>query len=130
MFRPVELSEACVEKVVGADELKSDEETVYNAMLRWAGRKCEQKGIDSSDENIRNVLGNLLRLIRFPLMAETFFTTVVSFRQILSKNEMLSIFRSKCLPADSTEHIFPNNNRKTPHKPHIVTCKRFKSRLN
>jgi hypothetical protein len=53
-----------------------------------------KKDLEASDHDIRDMLGSLLYLIRFPSMDQDFFTTEVSTREILNKDEMLSVYRS------------------------------------
>jgi BTB/POZ domain-containing protein 1/2 len=76
---------------------------------RWAQEKCRQRNLPSTAEHQRNVLGNALYLIRFPLINPTDFAKHVgqfgcllpdSFKdtvflaptKLLSDAEMVSVF--------------------------------------
>lgn len=72
--------------------LRMKELTLFNAVKRWAQEKCRQRSLPSTAENQRNVLGNALYLIRFPLINPTDFAKHVAPTKLLSDAEMVSVF--------------------------------------
>ena len=51
----------------------------FQSVIRWAKEECLRKELDDSTESQRQVLGNALQLIRFPLM------TIEEFAQTAGK---------------------------------------------
>ena len=88
-----ELCMDCLGRIVKSDDLKSSEEDVYEAVIGWSTNECRRQKYQPTDENRRQILGPLLYLIRFPVMDVTYFTQKVSFREILSNDEAVSIFQ-------------------------------------
>ncbi|XP_045199005.1 BTB/POZ domain-containing protein 6-like [Mercenaria mercenaria] len=88
-----ELCEECAGAIIRSDELKADEELIFEAMVLWATNECRRKKKPSTDIDRRYVMGPLLYLIRFPTMDVSYFTQKVSFRDILSHDEAVSIFQ-------------------------------------
>lgn len=83
----------CLKKIISSNDLKADEEVIFEATMEWATNECRRKRMTATDENRRQVLGNLLYLIRFPTMDVTYFTHRVSMRDILSDDEAVSVFQ-------------------------------------
>lgn len=106
----LELSQECMEMILKSDELMLSEADIFTFVLQWATFRC-MNNEEISDQDIRNVLGSLLYYIRFPSMDQDFFTTVVSTRDILTKDEMLSVFRSF---NGIESEIFSEEKRKDP----------------
>lgn len=88
-----ELCPDCVERIIKSDELRANEEAVFEGCIIWANAECRRQKKQPTDENRRAVLGKLLYLIRFPIMDVTYFTQKVSLGNILSHDETLSIFQ-------------------------------------
>lgn len=66
-------------------------------MSSWAEFQCENAVMELNGENIRNALGEILFLIRFPVMRlESFFETVHP-KGILTPEEVAGISRSIAL---------------------------------
>ena len=63
------------------------EVTVFEACMKWAKNQCQLLNISPSGENIREVLGNNLYLIRFPIMTGLEFTDVVASQNVLTDRE-------------------------------------------
>ena len=57
-------------------------------------RKTFEKHLSITDKNIRQELGNLIHLIRFPLIKPEYFTDNLSYSTILTSDEKLNIYRS------------------------------------
>lgn len=88
-----ELCPDCLALVIKSDDLKSSEEDVFEAVVSWATNECRHQKLQPTDETRRQVLGPLLYLIRFPVMDVVYFTQKVSFRELLSNDEAVSIFQ-------------------------------------
>ena len=89
----LELSSKCIEIILSCDELQIDEKTVLNCLLKWANKQCERKDLETSAENQRQTLGDLLFLIRFPLLGDQYFTEVVADMNILNDSEKVELFK-------------------------------------
>ncbi|KAL3091805.1 hypothetical protein niasHS_004521 [Heterodera schachtii] len=79
-------------------ELRSNEIEIWKAALRWADEKCGQKGIECSAENRREMLGQALFNIRFPLMSAKDFTKSVVSTGVLTTEEMFGVYQYYCHP--------------------------------
>lgn len=88
----LQLSAECLKLIVESNNLNCDEGIIYQRMVRWAKQRCGEKKIPTTDESIRNSLGNLLHLIRFPCMEPKFFTEEVSSTNILTFKERVSVY--------------------------------------
>ncbi|XP_052222860.1 BTB/POZ domain-containing protein 6-B-like isoform X2 [Dreissena polymorpha] len=90
-----QISKAGLEELLKCDKLSACEPDLYIACKKWATLKCQDAGIEETDEAIRNELGEeLIRLIRFPSMTPEQFTDIVATSTVLSKDEMLMVYRS------------------------------------
>lgn len=54
--------------VLRRDTLRVNELPLFNAALRWSSEECARKGLPLGPQSQREVLGEALRLIRFPQM--------------------------------------------------------------
>lgn len=89
----LELSPHCLELILQDDLLRVDEQTILNSVLKWASSKCQKKGKEDNGQNQRAELGDLLFLVRFPLMGKDYFTDVVSEMDILTDSEKVDLFK-------------------------------------
>lgn len=113
----LELSADCMEMILQSDELVLSEAEMFKFVLQWATYQCMKKDLEASDHDIRDMLGSLLYLIRFPSMDQDFFTTEVSTREILNKDEMLSVYRSF---NGIKNAIFSEEKRKIPEANRVI----------
>ncbi|KAL3078024.1 hypothetical protein niasHT_036907 [Heterodera trifolii] len=67
---------------------------VLYAALRWADEQCAKNGKECTGENRREMLGPALRKIHFSLIAQNDFSNIIVPSDVLSKDEMLSVFMS------------------------------------
>jgi len=71
----------------------NDEEHVTgNDEQRVNGNK--EQHVTSNDEQLRKVLGDLIYLIRFPIMKRKYFSNEVSRKNVLTLEEKVEIFQS------------------------------------
>ena len=79
----VERSSACIQ-----------ETTLFQALDRWAAKRCEEASISVNGENKRNFMGeDLLKQFRFSLMSPSEFSDVVMPTDILFLTEVVDVFK-------------------------------------
>ena len=96
----------CLKKLIKSDKLLVQEEVLFSLCLKWSAEQCRKRNISVTDENQREVLGDILFYIRFPNMDPRYFTENVSNRNILTAEEKILIFqyfnRSKYFEQEGT----------------------------
>lgn len=137
-----ELCSDCVARIIKSDDLRADEEAVFEGCIAWANAECRRRKKQPTDANKRSALGNLLYLIRFPVMDVTYFTQKVSLGSILTHDETLSIFQyfhgeeqqlpnrfsrneRNRIPRNVTENVEPVMLSNTPRSPNMSRVHRF-----
>ena len=60
------ISNEALEKLLSTDSISCSELDMFKACIAWAKKECERKDFEETPENLRQVLGNVLRIIRFP----------------------------------------------------------------
>lgn len=88
-----ELCDDCVKLVVCSDRLMCEEDRVLDAVTRWAEYKCQKSGKEGRPEMLRGTLGDILYLVRFPLLDKEYFTNVVSDSALLNDAEKVQLFK-------------------------------------
>ena len=99
----VTIERSVLEEMVEKDSLNINEVELFKAVDRWAGKECEKQGLVAEGSVKRRILGErIVKGIRFPLMEEKEFASVVLKCDILTKNEcfdMMKYFNSlKTIP--------------------------------
>ncbi|KAL3102693.1 hypothetical protein niasHT_027781 [Heterodera trifolii] len=89
---------------------------IWNSALRWADEQCRQNDIECSAVNRRKMLGPALFNIRFPLIPKEYFTKGVVSTDVLTTEEVDSIYQHYSQPnlSDDPETIklkFPTQQR-------------------
>ena len=77
--------------VLERDTLRANEVDVFGAADRWAAYNCKKQRQEATGENKRKILGDAIYLIRFPLMKEKQFASLVPKTNILSKEDSLEV---------------------------------------
>lgn len=91
------------------------EEQIYQALKTWAATSCKKKGLDdTSEENLRSELVDVLPLIRFPTMSIEVFTDVVINDNILKDAEKLKVVKD--IVGQTSTSIYSNVKRSQPYK--------------
>ena len=116
-----ELCAICVGQILEANELFVDESDVYKALMTWAEKECFRKNLELDGANKRQVLGNLVYHIRFPVMDKSFFTDVVSTETVLSETEKVALFQNLFGSSPKKSLPFPESKREAP----MLKCFRF-----
>lgn len=104
------------------DTLKVGEFDLFEAVLKWARRRCRKEELDISGANIRKLLGTALNLIRFPIMAQTQFAEHVVPQDILTDKEALNVFLHFSATAHKPHVPFPSSPREG--RP-LLRCSRY-----
>ncbi|KAH7693688.1 BTB/POZ domain-containing protein 2-like protein, partial [Aphelenchoides avenae] len=86
----LDLSHAALCDIVRRD-FNIDELTVYNSAVAWVKAECARKQL-SFETHAREVLGNALKLIRFPLMSIEEFARGPARSSLLSDEEKLEVY--------------------------------------
>lgn len=113
------LSAECLKLIVESDNLNCDEGIIFQRMVQWAKLRCGEQNKPTTDESVRNSLGDLLHLIRFPCMEPRFFTEEVSSTNILTFEEKVKIYEHFNLKWND---IFISK-RRLGEIIHVVRCK-------
>ena len=89
----VSVERSVVESVVKREALNVTE-VLFKAVDRWATRECERQGITFDGETKRRVLGeDIVNGIRFPLMEEKDFASVVLDSHLLNHEELCNMIK-------------------------------------
>ena len=90
----VSVERSVVESVVKREALNVTEVELFKAVDRWATRECERQGRTSDGETKRRVLGeDIVNGIRFPLIEEKDFASVVLDSHLLNHEELCNMIK-------------------------------------
>ena len=106
------LSPECLRLVIESDYLVCGEEIIYQKIIEWSTNRCQDRRLTVNDENIRQDLGDLLNLVRFPIMQRKYFTENVSKKNVLSFDEILNVYQT---PDDVKNAVFPTKGRRAKY---------------
>ena len=85
----VTVERSLVETVVKRERLNVKEVELFKAVDRWATKESERQGIPPDGESKRRILGDeIVKAIRFPLMSQKQFASVVIDSDILTPKEV------------------------------------------
>ena len=123
-FETIERS--LLEVVVKHDNLTIKEIELFKAVDLWATKECERQGLAADGKAKRRILGEeIIKAIRFPIMDEKDFASVVLDRKILTKGEIVSVIKHlNSVP--SSPMVFPKTKRSVSTGD-IQRCRRFNS---
>jgi hypothetical protein len=77
---------------VQSSKLAIDEIDLFKGVLRWSVAECKRQGKKDTTETKRDILTDIIPLVRFPVMAMEDVATFVSPSQMLSPNQLLEVF--------------------------------------
>ncbi|OPL21749.1 hypothetical protein AM593_02244, partial [Mytilus galloprovincialis] len=115
------LPKECVDIILKSDYLSCSETDVCQFFLKWTKSQCDIQKIEATGQNMRNLVGQTLYQIRFPVVDMDFFSKEIANTDFLSSDEMIAIYRSQYGIKTS---IFNNNKRGGPivkRQVHTVT---------
>lgn len=97
----VQMNSECVEIIISSEYLSCSETEVCKFFLKWVDAQCKLQGKEVNADNLKAIAGGLMAFIKFPLVEKTYFSSEVSHSLLLTKEEVISVFRShhgdKCL---------------------------------
>jgi hypothetical protein len=111
------LSPECLKLVIESDYLKCKEEIMYQKIIDWSTHRCQDQHLTVNDEHTRQVLGDFLYLVRFPIMERKYFTENVSKKSLLTLDEIVKVYQSL---DDEKISVFPTKLRNIEHMEHMV----------
>ena len=90
----VTLERSLIESVVKRERLTVKEVDLFKAVDRWATKESERQGITADVESKRRIIGeDTVKAIRFPLMSQKEFVSVVLDCRILNFGEMSELMK-------------------------------------
>ncbi|KAL3085698.1 hypothetical protein niasHS_009639 [Heterodera schachtii] len=107
----------------------SGEIAIWNAALRWADEQCAKNGKECTGENRREVLGPALYKIRFPLISRSEFSKNIVPSDVLTRDELLSVFLSFEPPDHALPELYPLRFRTAHRKSASPSDSQQKGRL-
>ncbi|XP_069119048.1 BTB/POZ domain-containing protein 6-like [Argopecten irradians] len=106
-----DLGPECLGEVLRSDKLAASEEDIFAAVLSWADCRCTEKGLEVNGPNIRQVLGDLLYLVRFPLMPPDGFVAISEQNVgLFTSNEEIKLLRGQ-IKNEFSKTQFPSRKR-------------------
>lgn len=90
----VTIERSLLEALVKRDSLTISEVDLFQAVVLWATNECERQGLTSDASVKRSILGEtIVKEIRFPVMKEKEFASVVLDSEILNPQEVVSMVK-------------------------------------
>ena len=105
------IERSLLEAVVKRDILTIKEINLFKAADLWATKACERQGLAADGQEKRRILGErIIKGIRFPIMDEKDFASVVLDSDILTKEDIVSVIKHlNSVPSSSMP--FPKTKR-------------------
>ena len=126
-FETIERS--LLEEVVARDILSIKEVTLFQAVDRWATTQCEKQGLAEEGPIKRRILGEeMIKALRFPVMTGEEFAVNVLDTNILTLDEIVTLFKYFTVPTSPSPAAFSNTPRgKLTHAADCASSCRFTS---
>ena len=126
-FETIERS--LLEQVVARDNLSIKEVTLFQAVDRWATTQCEKQGLAEEGPIKRRILGEeMIKALRFPVMTGEEFAVNVLDTNILTSDEIVTLFKYFTVPTSPSPVAFSKTPRgKLTHATDYITSCRFTS---
>ena len=126
-FETIERS--LLEEVVARDILSIKEVTLFQAVDRWATTQCEKQGLAEEGPIKRRILGEeMIKALRFPVMTGEEFAVNVLDTNILTSDEIVTLFKYFTVPTSPSPAAFSNTPRgKLTHAADCASSCRFTS---
>lgn len=119
------IERSVLEALVERDTLNIKEIDLFTSVSRWATNECGKEGLEAGGKVKRRVLGDrVIKAIRFPLMTESEFTSVVVNSEILSVEEVSDL--NEYFKTESSHAVgFSKKARKFRSPGDLLHCNRF-----
>ena len=114
----------CLKTVLESSRLQIGEELIYSACVKWSEEECRRQNLEVNNTNQRQVLGDILFLIRFPIMSPLFFTETVSTANILTADEKVAIYQQYTVKSGAFTEACKFRNRSRINT-NICSIRRF-----
>ena len=126
-FETIERS--LLEEVVARDNLSIKEVSLFQAVDRWATTQCEKQGLAEEGPIKRRILGEeMIKALRFPVMTGEEFAVNVVDTNILTSDEVVTLFKYFTVPTSPSPVAFSKTPRgKLTHAADYITSCRFTS---
>ena len=126
-FETIERS--LLEEVVARDILSIKEVALFQAVDRWATTQCEKQGLAEDGPIKRRILGEeMIKALRFPVMTGEEFAVNVLDTNILTSDEIVTLFKYFIVPTSPSPVAFSESPRgKLTHAADCIRCCRFPS---
>ena len=122
----VTLERSLIESVVKRERLTVKEVDLFKAVDRWATKESERQGITADGESKRRIIGeDTVKAIRFPLMSEKEFVSVVFDSRILNFGEISELMKYYNDVELTSPLPFIHTPRAGSIKLHQLICYRF-----
>ncbi|VDI01533.1 BTB/POZ domain-containing protein 3-like [Mytilus galloprovincialis] len=90
----ISLSRICVEEILKSEKLNCSENDVCAFLLKWGIGQCEIAKLELTAESIRETVGDLIFLIRFPVVDMEFFSKEIAESGLLTEAEVIDVYQS------------------------------------
>ena len=100
--------------IIKQDQLKISEVDLFKAVEKWCENQVNKRGLPNNPEAKREVLGDALYLVRFPIMSAIEFATNCAYSGLLTAEECKDIFSfiaSNNSNSSSSSHRRPSTLR-------------------
>ena len=108
------LSKEALHEVLQLNLQINNEMEVFNASVKWAERRCQQLNMMMDGANFREVLGDNLFLIRFPIMTFDEVNDAIIPQDILTDREGLQLLHFLTAKSKPANLPFPTEPRFDP----------------
>ena len=109
----VTIERSLLETVVHRDTLSIGEVELFKGVIRWATKQSQRQGIVADGPQMRKILGErIVKAIRFPLMTQEEFNSVVLKSKILVLGEVM--FKANINLVENLPVGFPATKRSGP----------------
>ncbi len=117
------IERSVLEAIVERDTLNIKEIELFTAVSRWAVNECKKQGLESGGKVMRRVLGDrVIKAIRFPVMSEADFTSVVVKSEILTTEEISDLTKNF---ASELNHPVGFSKEARKYSGDLQRCRRF-----
>lgn len=121
----IHISEESIEMLLKSGFLDCSEKYVCKFFLQWITAECTKNSREPSGDNLREIAGNLLQLVRFPVVDMQYFSNSIVTSGILSSEEIINVFQSHL--ALNGNSLFQRNPRYPVSKRKVYTVTRNNS---